>query len=164
MVSTPQCLIRPAEEKDFSAIEALFRSVMQTGDTYLYFADMPSAEIRNMWMSDRPYVAYVGDHFVGTFVIRPNKVDRGSHVCNAGFMVSPEHRGKGLGRALGEYALSEAKRLGYKAMQFNVVVSTNERAVNLWKSLGFTIAGMIPQGFQHQDKGLVDIFIMHRFL
>jgi L-amino acid N-acyltransferase YncA len=161
-----QLVIRPAKAEDFKNIEQLFCKVMQTGDTYIYSPDASAQEIQNLWMKDAPYVAIEQNsgNFVGTYVIRPNKIGRGAHVCNAGFMIEPDIRNRGFGREMGKHALEQALALGYLAMQFNVVVSTNERAVYLWKSLGFKIIGTIPEGFRHAEKGLVDIHIMHRFL
>jgi ribosomal protein S18 acetylase RimI-like enzyme len=79
-------------------------------------------------------------------------------------MVHPAHSGRGLGRALCEHSLEQARETGFLAMQFNAVVSTNERAVALWKKVGFAIVGTVPKAFQHQDLGLVDLYVMHRFL
>ena len=101
---------------------------------------------------------------MATYTIRPNLAGLGSHVANAGFMVHPHYRNMKLAQAMGAHALAEAKKLGYLAMQFNVVVSTNERAVYLWQKLGFKIIGTVPQAFNHRTNGLVDIHIMHRFL
>jgi ribosomal protein S18 acetylase RimI-like enzyme len=94
----------------------------------------------------------------------PNGIGRGSHVANASFMVDPDAQGRGAGRALGEHCLEEARRLGYGAMQFNFVVSTNSAAVALWKKLGFEIVGTLPRAFRHSTLGHVDAYVMHRFL
>jgi len=163
-VTTP-ITITPAKDEDFDGIWEIFRQIVAGGDTYIYNAHTTREEARHIWMEcTHPYVAKHGDKIVGTYVIRDNKIGRGAHVCNAGFMVHPQHQGQKIGRMMGEHALTEAKMLGYKSMQFNVVVSTNHRSINLWKSLGFTIIGTIPEGFDHKDKGLVDIHIMHRVL
>ncbi|MBY0408222.1 MAG: GNAT family N-acetyltransferase, partial [Rickettsiales bacterium] len=96
--------------------------------------------------------------------VRHNRTGRAIHVANASFIVHPEYRGRGIARALGEGALKYAKKKGYKAMQFNFVVSINEVAVKLWKSLGFAVVGTLPKGFNHATKGLVDVYIMHKVL
>ena len=102
---------------------------------------------------------------VGSSYVRPNQPGLGGHVANAAFMVARSAAGQGVGRALGEHAIDWARQAGFSAMQFNIVVSTNERAVALWRNLGFSIAGTIPEAFQHQGLGRkVDAFIMHRFL
>jgi ribosomal protein S18 acetylase RimI-like enzyme len=96
--------------------------------------------------------------------MKPNQVGLGSHVANAGFMVSPAARGAGVGRAMGEHCLGEARRLGYRAMQFNFVVSTNQTAIRLWEQLGFRIVGTLPGVFKHRTLGFVDAFVMFRSL
>jgi L-amino acid N-acyltransferase YncA len=109
-------------------------------------------------------VADVEGRVAAVAAIRPNRTGRAGHVANASFIVCPQHRGKGLGRAMGEHAIEAARKDGYKAMQYNFVVSVNTVAVSLWKSLGFSVVGILPKGFQHATKGEVDVFIMHRFL
>ena len=79
-------------------------------------------------------------------------------------MVAAEYRGRGIGRMLAEHSLQVAKEQGYRAMQFNAVVSTNAAAVALWQRLGFQILGTVPQGFDDPSHGLVDLFIMHKQL
>ncbi len=154
--------------KDFDhGIWDIFKIVTSTGDTYIYPPDTTKAQARKIWLKDR--VCYVvkdktTDTIIGTYTIRPNVIGLGSHVANAGFMVHPHYRNKKIGQAMGEHALIEAKKLGYQAMQFNVVVSTNERAVYLWQKMGFKIIGTVPKAFHHKINGLVDIHIMHRFL
>jgi L-amino acid N-acyltransferase YncA len=101
---------------------------------------------------------------VGTYILRPNQPGLGSHVANAGYMVGEDGRGKGVGKAMCEHSLEEARRMRFHAMQFNMVVSTNETAVSLWKKLGFSIVGTLPQAYRHRELGLVDAYVMHRFL
>ena len=103
-------------------------------------------------------------HVVGTYLLRPNWSGPGSHVANAAFMVAPVARGQGIGRAMGDHCLSEAQRVGFRAMQFNFVVSTNERAVKLWQCLGMKIIGTLPGAFRHPEKGYVDVYVMFRSL
>jgi GNAT superfamily N-acetyltransferase len=110
------------------------------------------------------YVAEIGDEVVGTYALKSNFPGQGSHVANAGYAVRAARCGHGIGRALGEHSLKEARSAGYTAMQFNCVVSTNVRAVRLWQRLGFSIIGTVPGGFRHPVQGLVDFHIMHRFL
>jgi L-amino acid N-acyltransferase YncA len=105
------------------------------------------------------------DHrVVGTYILRPNQSGGGSHVANAAFMVANEARGQGVGRAMGEHCLSEARRLGFRAIQFNFVVSTNESAIRLWRELGFEIVGTLPGAFRHPEKGYVDVYVMFQSL
>ena len=99
---------------------------------------------------------------VGMYKLVPNQPGLGSHVANASFMVAPGSSGKGAGRQMGLHCLDEARRRGFRAMQFNFVVSTNARAVALWQSLGFAIVGTLPGAFRHRDLGYVDAYVMYR--
>ena len=101
---------------------------------------------------------------VGTYVMKANQPGQGSHVANCGYMVAPDVSGRGVGEAMCRHSLEEARGLGFRAMQFNFVVSTNARAVNLWKRCGFSIVGTVPQAFRHPTHGLVDTYVMHRSL
>jgi ribosomal protein S18 acetylase RimI-like enzyme len=160
-----ELLITPATDNDFDAIWKIFKDVTAPGDSYIYPEDFTKEQIYAIWMKETaPYVAKIGDEIVGTYLIRQNRIGRGSHVCNAAYMVKPSHQNNKIGRKMGEHSLIEAKRMGYLAMQFNIVVSTNERAVYLWQSLGFKIVGTIPKAFNHKEKGLVDAYVMHQFL
>jgi GNAT superfamily N-acetyltransferase len=110
------------------------------------------------------YVAECDGRIVGTYILRPNQPALGSHVANAAFMVSPSARGLGTGRRMGEHCLDEAHRLGFRAMQFNFVVSTNQPAVRLWQQLGFAVVGTLPGAFRHSQHGFVDAYVMFRTL
>ncbi len=158
--------IRPAAEDDFDTIWQIFHRVVQSADTYPYPPGTDRQEAYRLWMAppNRPYVAMEGREVAGTYYIRPNQPGQGAHVANAGFMVDTDRQGRGVGRAMGEHALEEARREGFLAMQFNMVVSTNHRAVALWRDLGFTVAGTIPGAFNHPVHGLVDAHIMYRKL
>jgi ribosomal protein S18 acetylase RimI-like enzyme len=101
---------------------------------------------------------------VGTYILRPNQSGGGAHVANAAFMVAAHARGEGVGRAMGEHCLAEARQLGFRAMQFNFVVSTNESAIRLWRQLGFEIVGTLPGAFHHPTQGYVEVYVMFRSL
>src|SRR6266536_101405 len=101
---------------------------------------------------------------VGTYILRPNQLGPGSHVANAAFMVEPNAQGLGVGRRMAEHCLSEARRKGFRAIQFNFVVSTNTSAIHLWEQLGFKIVGTLPGAFRHPEKGYVDVYVMFRSL
>jgi L-amino acid N-acyltransferase YncA len=158
--------IRAATPADWDAIWPIFHAVVSAGDTYVYAPETTKDEAFVYWMPPTAsvYVAVDDDQVVGTYLFKPNQPGLGSHVANAAFMVSPNASRRGIGRAMGEHCLHEAKAAGYTAMQFNFVVSPNERAVALWKSLGFSIVGTLPRVFQHRTLGLVDAYVMHRFL
>lgn len=158
--------LREAHTQDFEGIWKIIEPVIKKGDTYAFEPGTTKGYIRDYWMNadKKTYVALEGEEIVGSYLLKENQPGLGSHVCNAAFVVATEKRGKGIGKQMGEHALREAKRSGYKAMQFNFVISTNTVAIELWKSLGFKIIGQVPEGFRHQQKGMVDAFIMHRFL
>jgi L-amino acid N-acyltransferase YncA len=155
--------IRPAAEADRAAIWKIFHEVVAAGDTYAIDPDMSREEALAYWFSADTWT-YVADNtvgVVGTYILRPNQSGGGSHVANAAFMVAPEARGQGIGRAMGEHCLSEARRLGFRAMQFNFVVSNNQSAVRLWQQLGFKIVGTLPGAFCHPENGYVDVYVMY---
>ena len=158
--------IRKAEETDFEAIWPIFHHVVQQGDTYTYAPETTKEQARAIWMSSEnaTYVALIDDQVVGTYILRRNQAGQGSHVANCGYMVSQEARGKGIGKAMCEHSQEEARRMGFHAMQFNIVVSTNTSAVSLWKKCGFAIVGTLPQAYRHKELGLVDAYVMYRFL
>lgn len=158
--------IRPAAEADFGAMWPIFRDVVAGGDTYTFAPDTPRDEAFAYWFGPgiQAFVAEADDAIVGMSKIVANQRGLGSHVANASFMVAPSAHGKGVGRQLGLHALAEARRLGFLAMQFNFVVSTNAAAVRLWESLGFRIVGTLPKVFRHSSLGYVDAFVMYRSL
>lgn len=156
--------IRPATEKDFDGIWKIFRDVIATEDTYVNRAETTRDEAYAKWMDKEAkiFVAELNDKIVGAFFLKPNRIDLGSHIANAGFIVDVNTRKAGIGKALALHALATAKSLGYRAMQFNFVVSTNGTAVKLWKSVGFSIIGIIPGGFKHKALGYVDAYVMFK--
>jgi GNAT superfamily N-acetyltransferase len=158
--------VKQARPEDFDAIWPFFREIVKAGDTYPYPPEIDKSEAQALWFSDKAktYIAYDGDIAVGSYYLKPNQPGLGSHVANAGYMVNPAYRGKGIGRMLGEHSITEARDEGYLAMQFNLVVSTNTVGVHLWKALGFTIIGTIPKAFHHLEAGYVDAYIMYRLL
>jgi|SRR5919109_825412 L-amino acid N-acyltransferase YncA len=158
--------IRPARANDFDGIWTIFRAVIEAGDTYVFAPDTPPDVARDYFLGRdmQSWVAEDDGRIVGVYKLIANHRDRGSHVSNASFMVHPDAHGRGVGRAMGEHCLEQARKAGYLAMQFNFVVSTNTAAVDLWKKLGFTIVGTLPRTFNHKTLGLVDAYVMHRFL
>lgn len=163
---TPLRVCRAAQDSDFESIWPIIHEVVRGGDTYAFDPDLSCEAARQIWMIDpvKSYVCAQDDRVVGTFLVKPNQAGPGSHVANAAFMVHPEFRGQGIGRSMGEYALMEARRLGYRAMQFNCVVSTNQAALSLWQKLGFTTVGTLPGAFNHRRLGYVDAHVMYRWL
>jgi L-amino acid N-acyltransferase YncA len=158
--------IRFATETDRDAIWNIFHAVVAPGDTYAFDPRISREDALAYWFraDTHTYVAEEDGHVVGTYILRANQPGSGSHVANAAFMVAPTAHGQGIGRAMGEHCLSEARRLGFRAMQFNFVVSANEGAIRLWKQLGFKIVGTLPGAFRHPQKGYVDVYVMFRLL
>jgi L-amino acid N-acyltransferase YncA len=158
--------IRPATPADHDAIWRIFHAVVAPGDTYTIDPGISRDDAFAYWFrSDtRTYVAEFPEGVIGTYTLRPNRGGGGAHVSNASFMVYPTARGKGVGRAMAEHCLDEARRLGYRAMQFNSVVSNNDRAVRLWQALGFRIVGTLPGAFRHPQNGFIDAYVMYRDL
>jgi len=158
--------IHQATGADHDAIWNIFHAVIAPGDTYAFDPKMCREEALAYWFRADTHTYVVGNdgRVVGTYILRPNQPALGSHVANAAFMVAPAARGQGIGRAMGEHCLSEARRLGFRAMQFNFVVSTNEGAIRLWKQLGFEVLGTLPGAFRHPQKGYVDVYVMFRSL
>ena len=158
--------IRDATDRDRDAIWEIFRATVAPGDSFVYDPNTPRDEAEAYWFAKgtRTYVAERDGKVVGSYILRPNRPGLGNHVSNAGFMVAPAARRFGVGLAMGEHALAEARRLGYSAMQFNFVISTNETAVRLWQRLGFRIVGTLPGAFRHSRKGSVDAYVMYRVL
>jgi GNAT superfamily N-acetyltransferase len=159
--------IRDVVDSDWAAVWGFMQPILAAGDTYCWPTDTSEEAARTWWMAKpggRVFVAVEDGAVVGTAELHPNQPAAGSHVANAGFMVTPTAAGRGVGRALAHHILQVAAQEGYAAMQFNAVVETNEHAVRLWESLGFTILATVPEAFRHPDRGLVGLHIMHRFL
>jgi L-amino acid N-acyltransferase YncA len=158
--------IRPAIDADQDPVWQIFHEVVSAGDTYTFDPQMSREDALGYWFrSDtHTYVAENGGRIVGTYTLRANQPGAGAHVANAAFMVPSSARGQGVGRGMAEHCLSEARRLGFRAMQFNFVVSTNESAIHLWQQLGFEIVGTLPGAFRHPARGYVDVYVMFRSL
>jgi L-amino acid N-acyltransferase YncA len=156
--------IRVAEEKNWDQIWPIVHEVFENGDTYAYPPGTTKAEAYKIWMKSpsATYIAIQDGKVLGTYYIKPNQPALGSHVCNAGYMVSSKARGQGIGRALCSHSLQEAVKLGFKAMQYNLVVVTNQYAIKLWIDMGFEIIGTLPRAFKHKEMGLVDAHIMYQ--
>ena len=158
--------IRTADARDRTAIAAIILPTIRDGATYALDATMSEADALAYWLApDREtFVAEEGDAILGTYYLRPNQAGGGRHVCNCGYMTRADAAGRGVARRMCEHSLAHARALGYRAMQFNFVVSTNVRAVRLWQSLGFAIVGGLPGAFHHPAQGYVDALVMHRAL
>ena len=166
MTERSSVIVRAATADDHDAIWKIFRATVAPGDSFVYDPKTPREEALEYWFGagTLTFVATQDRKVIGSYILRPNRPGLGAHVANAGFMVDPAARGLGIGRLMGEHCLKEARRLGYRAMQFNFVVSTNQPAVRLWEQLGFKIVGTLPGAFRHAQKGFVDAYVMFRLL
>ncbi len=157
--------IRKSIPADADAIWEILKAITAQGDSFAYTPVSKEAMLA-YWLdaSRHTYTALWDDVIVGTFFMQNNQPGLGAHIANAAYATSPTAYSKGIGRAMGAFSLEEARRLGYRAMQFNLVVKTNTRAVALWQSLGFVIIGEIPDAFQHSTLGFVNAYIMYQKL
>ena len=153
--------IREATAEDWPHIYPFWSEIVAAGETYAYPEGLTSEEAREMWMYDHVVVAVEDGQVLGSAKMGPNRPGRGSHIGTASFMVSPNARGKGVGRALGDYCVSWHREQGFHGIQFNAVVETNTTAVRLWKSLGFQIIGTVPDAFDSTSHGRVGLHVMY---
>ncbi len=158
--------IREATEKDFDEIWPIFHEIVSAGETYAYSQDTTKEQALNIWLKvpRKTFVFEENGKILGTYYLKTNQAGPGSHVCNCGYMVSSQARGKGLATSMCKHSQEIAKELGYKAMQFNFVASSNEGAVRLWTKLGFEIVGNLPKAFNHPVNGYVDALVMYKWL
>jgi len=158
--------IRAARSADHDAIWSIIEPIIRDGDVYTLPRDMSRDEALAYWFSDghEVFVAENGDGVAGSYYLRANQRGGGNHVANCGYATATALTGRGVARAMCEHSLKRARERGFRAMQFNFVVSTNERAVRLWQSFGFEIVGRLPKAFRHPQAGFVDAFVMYREL
>jgi L-amino acid N-acyltransferase YncA len=159
-------LIREATDEDFAGIWPIFHEIVAAGDTYAYARDTSREDARHLWMElpRKTYVAEERGDILGSYYIKTNHAGPGSHVCNCGYMVASRARGRGLATAMCEHSQEKAIELGYRAMQFNLVASSNVGAIKLWTRLGFETVGRLPQAFRHPGGGFVDALVMYKQL
>ncbi|MET0440391.1 MAG: N-acetyltransferase [Casimicrobiaceae bacterium] len=159
--------IRRFRESDWSALWPTLRTTFEAGDTYAFSPQSTEAEIRRVWI-DAPTATFVAcaddGSIVGTYYVKPNQPGLGAHVCNCGYVVAPAAQGQGIAGAMCEHSQREAVSLGFRAMQFNLVVSTNQRAIRVWQRHGFAIVGTLPRAFAHRQLGYVDALVMYKEL
>jgi L-amino acid N-acyltransferase YncA len=158
--------IREATREDFDQIWPIFHEIAAAGETYGYARDTTMEQALKIWM-DAPRKTYVFEQegrILGSYYIKANQSGPGDHVCNCGYMVSAAARGRGLATAMCEHSQKIATELGFKAMQFNFVASSNEGAVRLWDRLGFATVGRLPRAFHHPSRGYVDALVMYKWL
>lgn len=164
--NSPNLILRAFRDADWPSLWPVVQEVAAAGDSFPYDPDIDEAEARKLWLAPthRVYVGELDGAIVATYHLKPNQYALGAHVVNAGYMVAGSMRGRGIGRQLCVHSLREAQGFGYLAMQYNLVVSTNQPALRLYHSLGFRTIGTLPQAFRHLRLGLVDAHILHRFV
>ncbi|WP_160154878.1 GNAT family N-acetyltransferase [Microbulbifer sp. ALW1] len=158
--------IREAKPADFDAIWPIFCEVARAGDTYAYPRDIAREQAFELWMNSPRKTLVFEDQgeILGSYYLKTNQSGPGAHVCNCGYMVASAARGRGIAAAMCEHSQDLARALGYRAMQFNFVASTNEGAVRLWLKLGFETVGRLPRAFDHPTQGYVDALVMYKWL
>lgn len=156
--------IRPAAPADDDAIWAILEPIFRAGETYPIPRDISRADALAYWRSPghAVFVAEAEGRVLGTYYLRANNRGGGAHVANCGYVVAPEASGRGVARAMCQDSLERARQRGFRAMQFNFVIASNERAVHLWQSCGFSIVGRLPEAFAHPRFGLTDALVMVR--
>ena len=159
--------IRPFEESDWPAVWALLEPVFRAGETYVFSPDISREEAHHVWI-EMPAAVFVAhdEHqaILGTYYIKPNQPGLGAHVCNCGYIVAESARGRGIASQMCEHSQREAVQRGFRAMQYNLVVSTNVGAVRLWERHGFDVVGRLPEAFHHPKHGYVDALVMVKLL
>ncbi len=158
--------IRRALDGDFDALWPVLRGIIRAGDTYAIDPQLDRTGAFDLWMRAprATYLAELNGKVVGTYYIKTNQPGGGAHVCNCGYMVAPDAQGQGVAAALCEHSQTEARLLGYLAMQFNLVLATNQGAIHLWTKLGFATVGQLPKAFHHPKAGMVDAYVMYKWL
>jgi len=158
--------IRKIQDDDFDQVWEIIHKEVASEETYCFESNMSKDDAYKIWItnSQTTYVAIDNDLIIGTYFLKANFAGPGNHVCNCGYMVSEDSRGQGIATQLCIHSQQEALNLGYEAMIFRSVVSTNKPAVYLWRKLGFDVVGVIPRAFRHKQLGYVDIYVMYKWL
>ena len=159
--------VRELESADWPMVWEFMEPVIRSGETYPFARDMDQSGAEKVWLQDT-HVVYVAEddtgEILGSYYIKPNQPTLGAHVCNCGYLVSEKARGRGIATLMGEHSQGEAVRLGYRAMQFNLVVKTNEASIHVWKKLGFEMVGVLEGAFLHSEYGYVDACVFYKVL
>lgn len=160
-MNAPEIEIRKAVDEDRQAITVIAREVVEAGDVFVF---EEVSDVLEYWYQTGGHVvvAVRANEILGTYVVKAIQKGRGAHVANAGYMVRQSAQGLGIGTALGEHSLQLAGQLGFRAMQFNMVVATNTGGIRVWKKLGFDVVGNLSGAFRHPEQGYVDALVMFR--
>ena len=159
--------IREYVESDWPRIWPMLEETVRAGDTYTFSPQSEEEEIRRAWveLAAKTFVACDSAGLIlGTYFIKPNQPGLGAHVCNCGYVVASSAQGRGIASLMCEHSQAQALAMGFKAMQFNFVVSTNVRAIRVWERHGFSVVGRLPGAFNHLQLGYVDALVMFKSL
>jgi ribosomal protein S18 acetylase RimI-like enzyme len=158
--------IRPATRDDDDTIANIIMPIVRAGETYALDRDMTQEQALTFWHApgNSVFVAEVGGHVLGSYFCRANKAGGGRHVANCGYATHASATGRGIARAMAEHSFEHARAAGFRAMQYNFVIASNDRAVRLWLSLGFEQVGRLPGAFEHPTLGEVDALVLYRRL
>ena len=158
--------IRKAKETDIDQIWKIFSKVIETGDTYVFNTNTTKNDLKKHGLADymETYVIEENGQILGKYNIKPNQIDLGNHIANYSYMVSLNTQGKRIGKKLCEHSLKIAKENNFEGIQFNIAVSKNKGAIELWKKYGFEIIGTTPKRYRHSELGFVDTYIMYKYL
>lgn len=166
-METSNITIRPFVEGDWSLVWSIIKPVFRAGETYPYPPGITAEEAHLAWI-ELPSKTFVAEdesgRILGTYYIKPNQPGLGGHVCNCGYIVAQDAQGQGIASRMCIHSQDEAVSRGFRAMQYNLVVSTNENAIYLWKKHGFELVGRLPQAFNHSKLGFIDAFVMYKLL
>jgi L-amino acid N-acyltransferase YncA len=165
MEITPIC-IRLYDAQDWAQVWGVLEPVFRLGQTYAFPPEISEGEAHKAWVEAprNTYVAEVDGQVVGTYTIKPNQPGQGAHVCNCGYVVAGNQRGRGIAAQMCQHSLMEALSLGFKAMQYNLVVASNADAFHLWQKMGFEVVGRLPKAFNHPQLGYVDALVLYQWL
>lgn len=165
MEKTP-IMIRKYQEQDWAQVWGVLEPVFRLGQTYAFAPDMSETEAHKAWVEapQQTFVAEAEGQVVGTYYIKPNQPGQGAHVCNCGYVVAGDQRGRGIAAQMCRHSLAQAGEMGFLAMQYNLVVATNLDAVHLWQKMGFEVVGRLPKAFRHPQQGLVDALVLYQWL
>ncbi|MDG2376505.1 MAG: GNAT family N-acetyltransferase [Woeseiaceae bacterium] len=159
--------VRELQSADWDSVWTFMEPVIRAGETYPFARDMDEASVKGVWL-EATHAVYVAEDedgvILGTYYIKPNQPTLGAHVANCGYLVSAGARGRGIATLMGEHSQESAVRLGYRAMQFNLVVKTNEASMHIWNKLGFKLVGELEGAFLHSEHGYVDACVFYKVL
>jgi L-amino acid N-acyltransferase YncA len=158
--------IHSYEDQDWPQVWSVLEPVFRLGQTYAFPPDISEVEAHKAWVEtpQQTYVAEENGQVVGTYTIKPNQPGQGAHVCNCGYVVATDMRGRGFAAQMCSHSLKEARSMGFKAMQYNLVVASNADAIHLWQKMGFEVVGRLPKAFKHPQLGYVEALVMYQWL